>query len=60
MKNKQDPVAGEDGDYPSWLWGVLAEAKERSGKEDLEGDLFGMRHPLPCSVCGEDVMLTSG
>jgi large subunit ribosomal protein L54 len=39
-KNKQDPVALPDEEYPEWLWGILAK-----GKEDVEGvggmgDLF--------------------
>src|SRR6202000_2030635 len=29
MKNKQDPIALEDEEYPAWLWGVLAEAKDK-------------------------------
>lgn len=41
MKNKQDPVAMEDHEYPAWLWDVLAEKKEQGGKDELEGDLFG-------------------
>ncbi|KAK4560881.1 hypothetical protein LTR86_005461 [Recurvomyces mirabilis] len=50
MKNRPDPVAGEDGEYPGWLWGVLQEGggggkgKEMgggmSGVGDVDGDLF--------------------
>ncbi|EGP92316.1 unnamed protein product [Zymoseptoria tritici ST99CH_3D1] len=42
MKNKQDPVAMEDHEYPSWLWEVLAEQKDSSSSKgaDAEGDLF--------------------
>ena len=42
MKNKQDPVALEDGEYPEWLWSALRDAR-RDGKEGgggEEGDLF--------------------
>ncbi|KAJ9648376.1 hypothetical protein H2199_001230 [Coniosporium tulheliwenetii] len=39
FKNKTDPVALEDSEYPSWLWGVLKEAKGKEGGE-AEGDLF--------------------
>ena len=49
MKNKQDPVALEDEEYPGWLWGVLEEVKSSRGKSDTEsdeGDLFGTYHPL--------------
>lgn len=42
MKNKTDPVAGEDGEYPSWLWGVLDAVKKDSQEGEAEGDLFGM------------------
>lgn len=43
MKNKQDPVAMEDHEYPAWLWNVLAEKDDKSSKDAVEGDLFGMR-----------------
>jgi hypothetical protein len=26
-KDKQDPIAMEDTEYPDWLWGILAEVK---------------------------------
>lgn len=41
-KGKQDPVALEDSEYPSWLWGILneGEAKDASGSAVSEGDLF--------------------
>jgi large subunit ribosomal protein L54 len=42
MKNQQDPVAMEDDEYPAWLWSALAESKEKSATDDLEGDLFGI------------------
>jgi large subunit ribosomal protein L54 len=41
IKQQQDPVALEDHEYPAWLWGVLAENKEKSAKDEKEGDLFG-------------------
>ncbi len=41
MKSQQDPVALEDDQYPPWLWNALAESKEKSAKDDKEGDLFG-------------------
>ncbi|KAF2836254.1 hypothetical protein M501DRAFT_918510, partial [Patellaria atrata CBS 101060] len=37
VKGKADPVAGEDGEYPAWLWGVLKEGERRG---EGEGDLF--------------------
>ncbi|KAK0322820.1 hypothetical protein LTR82_006277 [Friedmanniomyces endolithicus] len=41
MKNKQDPVAMEDHEYPDWLWNVLAEKENQAaGTGVSEGDLF--------------------
>lgn len=43
-KNKQDPLAKEDSEYPSWLWGLLAESGDKKKKGGAggvdEGDLF--------------------
>ncbi|KAL1302494.1 hypothetical protein AAFC00_002884 [Neodothiora populina] len=41
-KGKQDPVALEDSEYPSWLWGILNEGEAKSGLAATvdEGDLF--------------------
>lgn len=46
LKNREPPVAREDDEYPSWLWGLLDEGKFGS-KRDMdgaagEGDLFCM------------------
>ena len=49
MKNKQDPVALEDEEYPGWLWGVLEDVKSNKGRgkdEGDEGDLFGTSHQV--------------
>lgn len=42
MKNKQDPVALDDSEYPAWLWTVLANKGDAAGSTgaDAEGDLF--------------------
>lgn len=41
MKNRQDPVALEDGEYPDWLWEVLRGQQEGAGAgAEGEGDLF--------------------
>ncbi|KAK5706633.1 hypothetical protein LTR97_001623 [Elasticomyces elasticus] len=40
MKNKQDPVAMEDHEYPDWLWDVLAEKEGQADSGVNEGDLF--------------------
>lgn len=44
MKNKPDPIAMEDHEYPDWLWTVLEPKKDDSltGAVDGEGDLFCM------------------
>lgn len=41
FKNKQDPVALADSEYPSWLWTVLDSPKTTVGENGgEEGDLF--------------------
>jgi hypothetical protein len=42
FKNKADPVALEDSEYPAWLWTVLDSGKKNTkGAEDV-GDLYCM------------------
>ncbi|KAF8432593.1 mitochondrial ribosomal protein L37-domain-containing protein [Terfezia claveryi] len=40
LKNKQDPVAKEDHEYPAWLWTVLDEKKRSGADGEEEGDLY--------------------
>lgn len=41
IKGKQDPVALEDSEYPSWLWGVLSEGQSQEASSGVnETDLF--------------------
>ncbi|TKA82622.1 hypothetical protein B0A55_01362 [Friedmanniomyces simplex] len=41
LKNKQDPIAMEDHEYPDWLWSVLAKKEgQGDGMGVNEGDLF--------------------
>jgi large subunit ribosomal protein L54 len=42
IKGKNDPVALEDGEYPSWLWGILKKKAGESATDagSIEGDLF--------------------
>lgn len=41
MKNKQDPVALEDHEYPAWLWTALEKKADAMGSgKEAEGDLF--------------------
>ncbi|KAF2204197.1 hypothetical protein GQ43DRAFT_438185 [Delitschia confertaspora ATCC 74209] len=39
LKNKSDPIAMEDHEYPSWLWDIL-KRQEKSADSAKEGDLF--------------------
>lgn len=42
-KDKQDPVALADEEYPAWLWRVLDKTSaEVGGVKVDEGDLYGM------------------
>lgn len=55
LKGKNDPVALEDSEYPSWLWGILKKkGGEGAGAADagaVEGDLFCMFPPhRSCSL----------
>ncbi|KAF1912500.1 mitochondrial ribosomal protein L37-domain-containing protein [Ampelomyces quisqualis] len=38
-KNKTDPVALADDEYPAWLWTILGR-QEKTGEKDAMGDLF--------------------
>ena len=41
MKNKPDPVALEDSEYPDWLWTVLERNDDgKAGAAENEGDMF--------------------
>ncbi|KAI4723514.1 hypothetical protein E4T48_00065 [Aureobasidium sp. EXF-10727] len=42
VKGKNDPVALEDAEYPSWLWGILKKKGGESAADagSVEGDLF--------------------
>lgn len=43
FKDKQDPVAMADEEYPAWLWKVLDKSSgEAGGAKVDEGDLYGM------------------
>ncbi|KAF2118466.1 mitochondrial ribosomal protein L37-domain-containing protein [Lophiotrema nucula] len=39
LKNKEDPIAMADDEYPSWLWDIL-KSQEKKGEAAAEGDLF--------------------
>ncbi|KAK8181920.1 mitochondrial ribosomal protein L37-domain-containing protein [Phyllosticta capitalensis] len=39
LKNKQDPVAMEDSEYPPWLWRIL-KPEGKKDAENLEADLY--------------------
>ncbi|CAK4032381.1 Hypothetical predicted protein [Lecanosticta acicola] len=40
MKNKEDPVALDDKEYPDWLWSALEKSKPEATEGGAEGDLF--------------------
>lgn len=42
IKGKNDPVALEDSEYPTWLWGILKKKGGESAADagSVEGDLF--------------------
>ncbi|KAJ4288081.1 hypothetical protein N0V90_012098 [Kalmusia sp. IMI 367209] len=39
LKDRQDPLALADDEYPEWLWGIL-EQQEKKGEGAAAGDLF--------------------
>lgn len=41
IKGQEAPLAREDDEYPSWLWGLLSAGKEESGASGQMGDAFG-------------------
>ncbi|CAD0114033.1 unnamed protein product, partial [Aureobasidium uvarum] len=45
VKGKNDPVALEDTEYPSWLWGILKKKAGESAADagSVEGDLFSAK-----------------
>jgi large subunit ribosomal protein L54 len=42
LKNRDDPVALEDEEYPEWLWHCLDVKKKSGDEEGAVGDLFCM------------------
>jgi hypothetical protein len=42
MKNRPDPVAMDDSEYPDWLWGLLDDNGAGKGNPDGRGDTSGM------------------
>jgi len=45
-KNKTDPVALPDDEYPAWLWTIL-QRQEKKGEAAGQGDLFCTSHCIP-------------
>jgi large subunit ribosomal protein L54 len=39
-KDRQDPIALADEEYPAWLWTVL-DRQEKGAEAAAQGDLFG-------------------
>lgn len=48
IKGKNDPVAKEDSEYPTWLWGILKKKAGESAADaaSVEGDLFCTFPPI--------------
>jgi hypothetical protein len=46
LKNKSDPIAMEDSEYPPWLWTIL-QKQDKKAAEGAAGDLFCMSLPSP-------------
>ena len=47
MKNKPDPVALEDWEYPPWLWTLLQPKGGSGATADADADLYGNIHKNP-------------
>ena len=41
MKGQEAPLAREDSEYPSWLWGLLGSGSKTLEVETDAGDAFG-------------------
>ena len=41
IKGQEAPLAREDDEYPSWLWGLLSTGKDESVSSGPMGDAFG-------------------
>ena len=41
MKGQEAPLAKEDSEYPSWLWGMLSTGAQGSEGEEKVGDAYG-------------------
>lgn len=51
-KNKQDPVALADDEYPSWLWTILQRQEDKADSAAM-GDLFCMCPPNLAPALGD-------
>jgi large subunit ribosomal protein L54 len=49
LKNKTDPVAMEDSEYPPWLWDIL-NPKAKAEDENLAADLYCTFLPFPSPI----------
>lgn len=45
LKDRQDPIAAPDDEYPAWLWTLLDRQEKKA--EQGAGDLFCMFFPSP-------------
>jgi large subunit ribosomal protein L54 len=54
LKDRQDPVALADDEYPEWLWTIL-ERQEKKGESAAAGDLF-CKDSLHSSIIADSVL----
>ena len=48
MKGQEAPLAREDSEYPSWLWGLLGTGSKDVKADEEAGDAFGVYPSLIC------------
>jgi large subunit ribosomal protein L54 len=57
LKDRQDPVAKADDEYPAWLWTILdrQEKKAEKGAGDLFCEFLAISYILHVLPCGKDM-----
>jgi len=51
LKDRQDPIAAPDDEYPAWLWTLLDRQEKKAEKG--AGDLFCMFFLIPTLNCSK-------
>ena len=61
IKGQEAPLAREDDEYPSWLWGLLSTGKEENESSGLVGDAFGeLINQFTVPICASGGESTKG